>query len=87
MTKPKAPIEVPDVPGLDRNAFREWVEYRAVRKPKILPVSYPKLVQAFLRLGVHQQAAVDNSITNGWQGLFAPKDARVEAGMKPGEAW
>ena len=60
-------------PGLDEVAFGRWIEYRTEIKKPIRPVS---LIAAAKDLAKHkndQQAVVEQSIANGWQGLFALK--------------
>lgn len=61
------------VPGLDQAAWAEWIAYRADRKPAIRPKSYPKAAAEMAKLGARQQAAVDFSIANEYQGLIEPK--------------
>jgi uncharacterized protein YdaU (DUF1376 family) len=74
---PLPPFDPAAVPGLDLIAWADWVAYRAFAKPAIKPVSMPSAARAMAELGFSaaQRAAVANSIANGYQGLFAPKDA------------
>jgi hypothetical protein len=71
------------VEGLDQDAWREWLAYRAKRKPAIKPASMEKAAQAMARLGGQQQLAVDHSIAAGYQGLIVPKEA-THATRSPG---
>jgi hypothetical protein len=69
-------------PSLNIQAWEEWQAYRAERKlPKYRPTSVAKN-SAFLasRSAEDQQAIVDYSIRNGYQGLF---EAKVNGGGKP----
>jgi hypothetical protein len=69
-------------PSLNIQAWEEWQAYRAERKlPKYRPTSVAKN-SAFLasRSAEDQQAIVDYSIRNGYQGLF---EAKVNSGGKP----
>jgi hypothetical protein len=63
--------------GLDLPAWERWVEYRkAIRKP-LKPVSIPAAQRELAAFGAEQAAVVEQSVANGWQGLFAlkPKSA------------
>ena len=71
----RSPIFDPStVRGLDQQAWAEWLSYRATRKPAIKPASMAKAAQQMAALESTQQAAVDHSIANGYQGLIAPKE-------------
>lgn len=65
------------VVGLNISAYQEWIEYRQRRKKPLPKESLPKTMRKLLSFGDHasQQAAVDNSIANGYQGLFEPKQS------------
>lgn len=67
-----------EVFGLDLEAWKMWVEYRKqIRKP--LRVASIQLAQKRLAaLGPQQLEAVEYSIANGYQGLFAPKSAKAQ---------
>jgi hypothetical protein len=69
---PIPPLNAESITGLDINAWRDWVIYRAKRKPAIKPASMQKAAESLAALGTAQRATVDNSIANGYQGLFAP---------------
>ena len=61
-------------PGLDMEAWGRWVEYRKqIRKP-IKPASILAAQRKLAGLGADQARAVEESIANGWQGFFPPKD-------------
>lgn len=65
-------------PGLDFSAWTRWVEYRsAIRKP-IRPPSILAAQRKLATYGPDQGDVVDQSIANGWQGLFPLHDAPAE---------
>ena len=71
-SKPKP--EIPDPPdGLDLEAWNQWIDYRTqIRKP-IKQVSIPAAQRELAGFGCDQAAVVEQSIANGYQGLFALK--------------
>jgi len=75
---------LPAAQGLDAAAWKRWVDYRAeIRKP-LKPASHQAAMTALARYGVQQGAVVDQSISNGWQGLFDLKPgATIAATTKP----
>ena len=75
---------LPPVEGLDAAAWARWVAYRAeIRKP-LKPASHQAAMTALARYGAQQSAVVDQSISNGWQGLFDLKPgATTTASAKP----
>lgn len=59
--------------GLDATAWSSWVDYRVkIRKP-LKQVSMPAAQQQLAAFGSDQVAVVQQSIANGWQGLFPLK--------------
>jgi hypothetical protein len=72
------------VEGLDAAAWKRWLDYRAeIRKP-LKPASHQAAMTALARYGAQQGAVVDQSISNGWQGLFDLKPgATIVATTKP----
>lgn len=77
-------VELIPVEGLDAAAWERWVAYRAnIRKP-LKPASHQAAMTAVARYGAQQSAVVDQSISNGWQGLFDLKPgATTTANAKP----
>jgi hypothetical protein len=75
---------LPPVEGLDAAAWKRWLDYRAeIRKP-LKPASHQAAMTALARYGAQQSAVVDQSISNGWQGLFDLKPgATIAATTKP----
>ena len=82
--KVKPLADLPDYPPeLNRQAWAQWTNYRSqIRKP-IRHASLQAAMKSMCAIGdeVAQQIAVDHSIANGWQGLFA-RDSRVVSGRK-----
>lgn len=67
---PDDPVE-----GLDTQAWERWLDYRKqIRKP-LKPVSIPAAQRELAAFGSNQAAVVQQSIAQGWQGLFALKTA------------
>jgi hypothetical protein len=59
--------------GLDVNAWETWVEYRKkIRKP-LKQASIPAAQKQMAALGSGQMSAVEHSIANSYQGLFAKR--------------
>lgn len=75
---------LPTAQGLDAAAWKRWVDYRLeIRKP-LKPASHQAAMTALARYGAQQGAVVDQSISNGWQGLFDLKPgATIAATTKP----
>lgn len=77
--------EIPNVAGLDPEAWTRWIAYRIAIKKPIKPISIHLAATRLSRYGKDQAAVVDRSISNGWTGLFdldrpskPEKGARVE---------
>lgn len=71
---------IPPTPdGLDLAAWGRWVEYRRQIKKPIKPASILSAQQALAKHGQHQAAVVEQSIANGWQGLFELKNTQQRA--------
>lgn len=59
--------------GLNTTAWDRWYDYRVqIRKP-LKQASIPAAQKALAAYGSDQEAVVDQSIANGWQGLFPLK--------------
>ena len=68
---------------LDQSAWERWVAFRkAIRKP-IKPASEHAMKLKLARYGAQQEAVVNQSIENQWQGLFDLKVAKPAPGDKP----
>jgi hypothetical protein len=72
-----AEIVFPD--GLDQMAWTRWVDYRKAAGKALRPVSWQSAIDALVKHGPNQMAVVEQSIANGWQGLFALKQGAVKA--------
>lgn len=69
----------PPPEGLDPVAWGRWVEYRrSIRRP-VKPASVPSAQRKLAAFGDDQDEAVEQSIANGWTGLFPVKD-RAQGG-------
>lgn len=62
--------KVPELPTLDAAAWEIWLDYRKQIKKPLFPVSWPLAQRKLARFGAQQMATVEQSIENGWQGLF-----------------
>ena len=65
----------------------EWINYRKVIKEPLLPISLPKALKKLKKMSGDKielaKDIVDNSIANGYQGLFAPKTTPQNGQPKP----
>lgn len=59
--------------GLNVEAFDRWLAYRDERKPSLKTASLVAAAKELAAQGDHQAAVVQQSIANGWQGLFPLK--------------
>lgn len=59
--------------GLNFCAWERWVHYRLETHKPIKRISALAAQKKLAALGESQTAAVENSIANGYQGIFAPK--------------
>lgn len=71
--KKGASAEIVFPEGLDQTAWTKWVEYRKLSGKALRPVSWQSAIDALVKHGPDQMAVVEQSIANGWQGLFALK--------------
>ena len=68
---------------LDVAAWERWKAYRtAIRKP-IKPASEHAMQMKLAKYGADQDAVVNQSISNQWQGLFDLKVSKPAPGEKP----
>lgn len=67
------PVEL-DTPEF-RKAWQNWIGYRRTIKKTLKPVSQAVLLKKLAKWGVEESiASIEISISNGWQGLFEPKE-------------
>lgn len=60
--------------SFDQAAWDMWLDYRKQIKKPLFPVSWPLAQRKLARFGAQQMAVVEQSIENGWQGLFPLHD-------------
>jgi hypothetical protein len=76
LDRPKQQIILP-MPldtGTFRAAWDEWTAFRRQKKAPLTPISIKKQIEMLTGLGSDGAIeAINNSIRNGWTGLFAPK--------------
>jgi hypothetical protein len=65
-----------DVAGLNREAWDNWVAYRAERKPAIKAVSMREAAEELAAFGEDQALVVKKAIAAGYQGLFNTKSTQ-----------
>ena len=84
----QAPEVAPELPpGLDPAAWSRWCDYRKqIRKP-LKPVSIPAAQRELAAFGSDQSAVVEQSVAQGWQGLFALKARPKAAETIGGRRW
>jgi hypothetical protein len=68
----KEKCDVVTVEGLDQAAFDVWLAYRTEIKKPLRAASLLAVAKRLASMGPAQRTAVDYSIANGYQGLFAP---------------
>jgi hypothetical protein len=61
-----------EVFGLNEEAWNKWLKYRKDIKKPLKPASFELAQKKLASFGNRQMDAVDNSIANGWTGLFPP---------------
>lgn len=61
------------IAGLDSESWSRWVAYRRESGKPLKPTSIPAAQRKLAAFGAIQPAVVEESIANGYQGLFAPK--------------
>jgi hypothetical protein len=71
------------IANLDGAAWERWLAYRvSIRKP-IKPASMHAAALKLSRYGDDQDAVVEQSVANGYQGLFDLKKSKPAPGEKP----
>lgn len=66
----------PLIDGVDSEAWRVWLEYRIQLRKPLKQVSMPAAQRTLAAFGSSQMEVVQQSIANGWQGLFELKQQR-----------
>jgi hypothetical protein len=62
------------IDGLDADAWTAWTVYRKQIGKPLKPASIPAAQRKLAAFGTSQAAVVDQSVANGWQGLFPLKE-------------
>ena len=75
--------ESPPVPGLDMDAWNSWVDYRQKIKKPLKPISHQAAQRALAKFGTEQAQVVEQSIAQGWAGLFPLKHPTLNGTHKP----
>lgn len=86
----KEPIEIEYPPSLDNDEFKvawgDWMVFRAEIKKKLTPTTIRKQLTQLEKMGVHNAiASLEQSMKNGWQGLFEVK--ANGSGLKNGKTF
>jgi hypothetical protein len=75
-----AALDLPD--GLSGPRWAEWIEYRRKRKLTVTEITMRKqlvMLSKWIARGHDVNAVIEASITNGWQGLFEPKNNSAQS--------
>jgi hypothetical protein len=90
--EPAAPGGVASLPAaLDTPAFREaiegWIQHRKERKKPVTPTAVSRLLARAAEMGeARAVAAINYSVSNGWDGVFeSPKGRAAAARRGPGQ--
>jgi len=76
------------IEGLDLDAWERWLDYRKEIKKPIKVASMQSAMKAFVKHGTNQAQVVEQSIANGWTGLFELKDQSAQLKhTKPFDVW
>ena len=67
------PFDLDSITGLDRATFEKWLAYRKEIGKALKPASIEAAARDMARYGSQQAVVVQQSIAQGWQGLFAIK--------------
>jgi len=76
-------INIPNVPGLDAEAFTRFIQYRKVIKKPFKDVSLHAAATKLAGYGDKQAEVVQQTIANGWQGLQPLPATKLAYGEKP----
>jgi hypothetical protein len=74
--KASDPYSMPLPECLPLPLWREWIAYRRERRLTCIPTTLSRQIKLIKELnaeGISPQAVIEQSIQNGWQGLFRPK--------------
>jgi len=79
-TKPPE-LDPKTIEGLNVEAWQRWIKYRRDIGKGIKPASQAAAARKLADLGKDQSAAVEQSIAQGWQGIFPLKDGPKKTEM------
>lgn len=68
-----------------RRALRDWIDYRAERKPKVTKTSLKALTRRYAKRPSDLCRDIDWSIGQGWQGVYTAKDGNAAVGTGRGQ--
>ena len=74
-------------PGLDATTWERWREYRRTSRKPIIDASAEAAAKALAKFGADQAAVVEQSIANGWQGLFPVKHSGLNGAAPTRQTW
>ena len=72
----KNEIELPS--WLNKKKWGEWIEYRKQRRLTTSHITLNRQIQLLGRFQSQHEDIIEKSLTNGWQGLFAPNEGSVK---------
>ena len=73
-SKPLITTDIKDYPNINQESWLEFETHRNGMKPKMTELARKKLLKKLSQLSLGDQAAcIDESIENGWKGLFPKK--------------
>lgn len=89
LTDSLKPLPMPEqaqaVEGLCVATWQQWVDYRKQIHKPLKPASIPAAQKAMAAFGSDQEAVVQQSIANGYQGLFPLKSGGSNATRQPAD--
>lgn len=85
--KAKAASEEPPPSNLNVEAWHRWEQYRRETRKPIKPASVLAAQRKLAGYGADQGAVVEQSIANGWQGLFDVKASQAAGTAEPIRRW
>lgn len=74
----KSEFEKANPTHITLNDFLEWIDYKIERTPKMTKATITKNLNQLLEFGDKATESIQKSIQNGWQGIFMPKDNKVD---------
>lgn len=72
--------------GLDIESWERWLSYRREIGKALKPASIEAAQESMIKFGKDQAAVVEQSIANGYQGLFALKETKSQERMSKQQA-